>query len=128
MAAGRDKAWLWAAATRLVTVFTIATSRGAEVAKSILGIRPPEGGHQRSVPHSFRQGKLCLTPIAAQHKGGPVSRRDAAGFARGLPHVHQLQASIAVPAPHAHCSSLEHPELALRNAASLPMRRCHRFS
>jgi transposase len=34
---GRDKAWLWAAVTRMVTVFTIATSRGAEVAKGMLG-------------------------------------------------------------------------------------------
>ncbi len=34
---GRDKMWLWAAVTRLVTVFTIAPSRGAEVAKGILG-------------------------------------------------------------------------------------------
>src|SRR3954466_12896093 len=34
---GQDKAWLWGAVTRLVTVFTIATSRGAEVAKDILG-------------------------------------------------------------------------------------------
>jgi transposase len=34
---GRDKAWLWAAVTELVTVFAIATSRGAEVAKDLLG-------------------------------------------------------------------------------------------
>ena len=34
---GRDKAWLWVAVTRLVTVFAIATSRGAEVAKDLLG-------------------------------------------------------------------------------------------
>jgi transposase len=34
---GQDKAWLWAAVTRLVTVFTIATSRGADVAKDMLG-------------------------------------------------------------------------------------------
>jgi transposase len=34
---GPDKAWLWGAVTRLVTVFTIATSRGAEVAKGMLG-------------------------------------------------------------------------------------------
>jgi transposase len=34
---GRDKAWLWGAVTNLVTVLTIATSRGAEVAKGILG-------------------------------------------------------------------------------------------
>src|SRR5512135_835083 len=34
---GRDKAWLWVAVTKLVTVFTIATSRGAEVAKGLLG-------------------------------------------------------------------------------------------
>jgi transposase len=34
---GRDKAWLWVAVTRLATVFTIATSRGADVAKDILG-------------------------------------------------------------------------------------------
>ena len=34
---GQDKAWLWGAVTRLVTVFTIATSRGADVAKGILG-------------------------------------------------------------------------------------------
>jgi transposase len=34
---GQDKAWLWGAVTRLVTVFTIATSRGAEVAKDLLG-------------------------------------------------------------------------------------------
>ncbi len=34
---GRDKAWLWVAVTRMVTVFTIATSRGAEVARGILG-------------------------------------------------------------------------------------------
>jgi len=34
---GQDKAWLWGAVTRLVTVFTIATSRGAEVAKGMLG-------------------------------------------------------------------------------------------
>jgi transposase len=34
---GRDKAWLWVAVTNLVTVFAIATSRGAEVAKGLLG-------------------------------------------------------------------------------------------
>jgi transposase len=34
---GQDKAWLWGAVTRLVTVFTIATSRGAEVARELLG-------------------------------------------------------------------------------------------
>jgi transposase len=34
---GQDKAWLWGAVTDLVTVFTIATSRGAEVAKGMLG-------------------------------------------------------------------------------------------
>ncbi len=34
---GQEKAWLWGAVTRLVTVFTIATSRGAEVAKGMLG-------------------------------------------------------------------------------------------
>lgn len=34
---GRDKMWLWAAVTRLVTVFTIAPTRGANVAKEILG-------------------------------------------------------------------------------------------
>ena len=34
---GRDKGWLWVAVTRLVTVFAIATSRGAEVAKDLLG-------------------------------------------------------------------------------------------
>jgi transposase len=33
----RTKAWLWAAVTDLVTVFTIAPSRGAEVAKAMLG-------------------------------------------------------------------------------------------
>jgi transposase len=34
---GQDKAWLWGAMTRSVTVFTIAASRGSEVAKDILG-------------------------------------------------------------------------------------------
>jgi transposase len=34
---GQDKAWLWGAVTNLVTVFTIATSRKAEVAKGMLG-------------------------------------------------------------------------------------------
>src|SRR3954447_5626102 len=34
---GRDRMWLWAAVTRWVTVFTIAPSRGADVAKDILG-------------------------------------------------------------------------------------------
>jgi transposase len=34
---GRDRMWLWAAVTRLVTVFTIAPSRGADVAREILG-------------------------------------------------------------------------------------------
>jgi transposase len=34
---GRGKAWLWVAVTRLVTIFAIATSRGAEVAKDLLG-------------------------------------------------------------------------------------------
>jgi transposase len=34
---GRGKAWLWVAVTGAVTTFTIATSRGAEVAKQILG-------------------------------------------------------------------------------------------
>ncbi len=32
-------------------------------------VQPPEAGHQRPVPYSFRQGKLRLTPIAAQHGG-----------------------------------------------------------
>jgi transposase len=34
---GPDKAWLWGAVTGLVTVFTIALSRGADVARGILG-------------------------------------------------------------------------------------------
>jgi transposase len=34
---GRDKMWLWTAVTRLVTVFVIAPSRGADVAKDMLG-------------------------------------------------------------------------------------------
>ena len=34
---GRDKAWLRGAVTNLVTVFTVATSRGAGVAKDLLG-------------------------------------------------------------------------------------------
>src|SRR2546423_4435501 len=34
---GQDKMWLWAAVARLVTVFVIAPSRGADVAKDILG-------------------------------------------------------------------------------------------
>jgi transposase len=34
---GREKMWLWAAVTRPVTVFVIAPSRGADVAKDILG-------------------------------------------------------------------------------------------
>jgi transposase len=34
---GHDKAWLWVVVTRWVTVFAIATSRGADVAKSLLG-------------------------------------------------------------------------------------------
>jgi transposase len=39
---GRDKMWLWAAVTRLVTVFTIAPSRGADVARDLLGTDPPK--------------------------------------------------------------------------------------
>jgi transposase len=34
---GPHRAWLWAAVTRLATVFTIATSRGAKVARDLLG-------------------------------------------------------------------------------------------
>jgi transposase len=34
---GRDKMWLWAAVTKTATVFTIARSRGAEVARGLLG-------------------------------------------------------------------------------------------
>jgi transposase len=34
---GQDKAWPWGAVTKLVTAFTIATPRGAEVAKDLLG-------------------------------------------------------------------------------------------
>jgi transposase len=34
---GREKMWPWAAVTRLVTVFVIAPSRGADVARDILG-------------------------------------------------------------------------------------------
>src|SRR5512142_249545 len=34
---GRDRVWLWVAVTRLVTAFAIATSRGADVAKDLLG-------------------------------------------------------------------------------------------
>jgi transposase len=39
---GQDKAWLWGAVTPLVTVFTIATSRGAEVAKGMSGTAASE--------------------------------------------------------------------------------------
>src|SRR4051812_38543330 len=35
---GRDKRWLWAAVTKSATVFTIARSRGADVARSLLGV------------------------------------------------------------------------------------------
>jgi transposase len=35
---GRDKMWLWAAVTKSATVFTIARSRGADVARSLLGV------------------------------------------------------------------------------------------
>lgn len=34
---GRDKAWLWVVVTRWVTVFAVATSRGADVARGLLG-------------------------------------------------------------------------------------------
>ena len=34
---GHDKMWLWVAVTKMVTVFLIARSRGAEVAKGMLG-------------------------------------------------------------------------------------------
>jgi transposase len=34
---GQERAWLWVAVTRLATVFTIAPSRGADVAKAVLG-------------------------------------------------------------------------------------------
>jgi transposase len=34
---GRGKMWLWVAVTKLVTVFTIAPTRGADVAKGMLG-------------------------------------------------------------------------------------------
>jgi transposase len=34
---GRDRAWLWGVVTQFVTVFAIATSRGADVAKDLLG-------------------------------------------------------------------------------------------
>jgi transposase len=34
---GRDKMWLWAAVTRPVTVFVIAPSRGADIARRVLG-------------------------------------------------------------------------------------------
>jgi transposase len=34
---GREKMWLWAAVTRAVTVFTIAPTRGADVAREMLG-------------------------------------------------------------------------------------------
>jgi transposase len=34
---GRERAWLWVAVTKLVTVFAIATSRGADVARDLLG-------------------------------------------------------------------------------------------
>jgi transposase len=34
---GQDKMWLWTAVTRRVTVFTIAPSRGADVAREVLG-------------------------------------------------------------------------------------------
>ena len=34
---GREKMWLWTAVTRLVTIFVIAPSRGADVARDMLG-------------------------------------------------------------------------------------------
>src|SRR3954470_19335550 len=34
---GRDKMWLWAAMTKSATVFTIARSRGADIARGLLG-------------------------------------------------------------------------------------------
>ena len=38
---GRDKMWLWAAVTKSATVFTIARSRGADVARGHARDRPP---------------------------------------------------------------------------------------
>jgi transposase len=35
---GRDRRWLWAAVTKSATVFTIARSRGADVARGLLGV------------------------------------------------------------------------------------------
>ena len=37
---GRDKMWLWTAVTKQATVFTIADSRGADVARGMLGTDP----------------------------------------------------------------------------------------
>jgi transposase len=37
---GGGKAWLWVAVTRMATVFTIAPTRGAEVARGLLGTAP----------------------------------------------------------------------------------------
>jgi transposase len=40
---GRDKAWRWVAVTRRATVFPIATSRGAEIAKDLRGTAARKG-------------------------------------------------------------------------------------
>ena len=79
---GRDKAWLWAAVTRLVTVFTIATARGAEVAKELLGTDRPEGGHQRSV-QELRLDQAAPVLLGASAPGLPGDDRPGRRVGRG---------------------------------------------
>ncbi len=79
---GREKMWLWTAVTRLVTVFVIAPSRGADVAREILGTDASKvvisdrlmsyGTVQEQVPRSCSAG---IDFDAASGRVGPCPSR-----------------------------------------------------
>ena len=98
---GRDKMWLWAAVTQLVTVFTIAPSRGAEVAKGILGTDAPEGGHQRPV-QELRVDQATPVLLGSSRSGLPGDDRPGRRGRRGRSAAAgALRAAVRLVAPGA---------------------------
>jgi transposase len=74
---GRDKAWLRVAVTRLVTVFALATSRGADLAKDLLGTDRRKGvisdrfkGYNRVKRRQFCRAHLTRDFQAMVDRGG----------------------------------------------------------
>lgn len=84
----RTKAWLWTAATTLVTVFAIRLSRGAEVARELLGdVATSVVGSDRYTVYSYlslRHRQICWAHLKRTFEAFVERGGEAAGIGKTL--------------------------------------------